>query len=50
MVKLVNNNGQYKLTVPKDIVLDRKWTSGTILRFIEDEHGRIYIKEAGGKK
>jgi len=45
MVKLVNNNGQYKLTVPKDLVLDRKWNAKTKIRFVEDENGRVYLKE-----
>lgn len=45
MVRIVDNNGQYKLTLPKEIALAKGWKSGTILRFIEDETGNILLKE-----
>ena len=43
-MKIVENNGQYKLTLPKDIVLDKGWKAGDELRFVEDVEGRIFLK------
>lgn len=45
MVKVVVNNGQYKITIPKDLALSKKWNSETKLRFVEDLEGNVYIKE-----
>lgn len=45
MVKVVINNGQFKVTIPKDIALDKGWNKDTVLRFVEDPHGNIVIKE-----
>lgn len=45
MVKVVVNNGQYKITIPKDIAVSKRWTHKTKLRFIEDMEGRIYLME-----
>ena len=45
MVKVVVNNGQYKITIPKDIALERGWKKGTKLKFIEDAEGNIILKE-----
>ena len=54
MVKVVVNNGQYKITIPKDIALAKGWTSKTQLRFVEDMEGNIILREIvlkkGGKK
>ena len=45
MVKVVVNNGQYKITVPKELALAKGWNSKTILRFVEDNEGNIMLKE-----
>jgi len=54
MVKVVVNNGQYKITIPKDIAVEKGWTSKTKLRFVEDADGNIILREIkeakGGKK
>ena len=54
MVKVVVNNGQYKLTIPKDIAEAKGWTSKTRLIFIMTLEGDILLKEIpekkGGKK
>ncbi len=53
MVKVVVNNGQYKITIPKDIAEEKGWSSKTKLRFVEDADGNIILKEmkkAGGKR
>lgn len=44
MVKLVKNNGQYKLTIPIDLIRDKGWQPGTEFRFIEDKDGNITLK------
>jgi len=44
VVKLVKNNGQFKLTVPVDLVRDKGWNAGTRFRFIEDALGNITLK------
>ena len=43
-MKIVENNGQYKITLPKDLVLDKAWKAGDELRFVEDVEGRIFLK------
>ena len=45
MVKVVKNNKQYKITIPKELAEDKGWDAGTILRFIEDLDGKVYLKE-----
>ena len=54
MVKVVVNNGQYKITIPKDLAIEKGWNSKTKLRFIEDAEGNIILREIkekkGGKK
>jgi hypothetical protein len=45
MVKVVVNNGQYKITIPKDIAEEKGWTSKTKLRFVEDVEGNVMLKE-----
>jgi len=50
MVKVVVNNGQYKITIPKDMAESRGWKKGTKLRFIEDQDGNIIIKEMGNNE
>jgi bifunctional DNA-binding transcriptional regulator/antitoxin component of YhaV-PrlF toxin-antitoxin module len=43
-VKIVVYNGQFRITLPKDLVRDKGWDASTELRFVEDEQGRIYLK------
>jgi bifunctional DNA-binding transcriptional regulator/antitoxin component of YhaV-PrlF toxin-antitoxin module len=45
MVKVVVNNGQYKITIPKELAEAKGWTSKTRLRFVEDADGNIILKE-----
>lgn len=45
MVKVVVNNGQYKITIPKELALEKRWTSKTRLKFVEDSEGNIILKE-----
>jgi bifunctional DNA-binding transcriptional regulator/antitoxin component of YhaV-PrlF toxin-antitoxin module len=45
MVKVVLNNGQYKITVPKELALSKGWSEKTILRFVEDLDGNVMLKE-----
>ena len=44
MSKIIDNNGQYKITLPKDIILDKGWKPGMKIRFVEDAHGNIILK------
>jgi bifunctional DNA-binding transcriptional regulator/antitoxin component of YhaV-PrlF toxin-antitoxin module len=52
MVKVVVNNGQYKITIPKDLAEEKGWNSKTKLRFVEDADGNVILREIkdGGKK
>ncbi len=51
MVKIVNNNGQHKITIPKDLIESKGWNSDTKIRFVEDTEGNIILKEIkNGKK
>ncbi|MBW2988235.1 AbrB/MazE/SpoVT family DNA-binding domain-containing protein [Candidatus Woesearchaeota archaeon] len=56
MVKVVLNNGQYKITIPKELALAKGWTAGTVLRFIETPEGDVILREmpqisqTGGRK
>ncbi len=45
MVKVVINNGQYKITIPKDIAESKGWGKKTKLLFVEDVNGNIILKE-----
>ncbi|MBI2139889.1 hypothetical protein HYU14_03120 [Candidatus Woesearchaeota archaeon] len=45
MVKIVNNNGQFRITLPKDMALAKGWGKGTILRFVEMTDGRLMLQE-----
>ena len=45
MVKVVVNNGQCKLTIPKELALEKGWGKGTRLKFVEDSKGNIILKE-----
>lgn len=44
-MKIVSYKDQYRITVPKDIIIDKGWKAGTILRFVEDKDGNIFLKE-----
>jgi bifunctional DNA-binding transcriptional regulator/antitoxin component of YhaV-PrlF toxin-antitoxin module len=44
-MKVVLNNGQFKLTIPKELALAKGWKAGTILRFIETPEGDVILKE-----
>ena len=50
MVKVVVNNGQYKITIPKELALAKAWSSKTRLRFVEDIDGNVILKEVKLKK
>ncbi len=50
MPKIVNNSGQHKITIPKEIMLYKNWDSSTILRFTEDQEGNIILKEIPKRK
>lgn len=52
MVRLVENNGQFKITLPIDIIRDKGWEAGTEFRFVEDADGNIILKpiEKRGEK
>jgi len=45
MVKVVVNNGQYKITIPKELAIAKGWNSKTRLRFVEALDGTIILKE-----
>jgi len=45
MVKVVVNNGQYKITIPKELAIAKRWNSKTRLRFVEDSEGNVILKE-----
>ena len=45
MGKVVVNNGQYKITIPKELAEAKGWTSQTRLRFVEMIDGSIVLKE-----
>ena len=44
-MKIVVSNGQYRITVPKDLVEEKGWAAGTKLRFVEDTEGRVFLRE-----
>lgn len=44
-MKVVLNNGQYKITIPKELAEEKGWGPGTKIRFVEDIDGKIYLKE-----
>ena len=50
MVKVVVNNGQYKITIPKELAESKDWNSKTRLRFVETDSGEIILKELKLKK
>lgn len=45
MVKIQDNQGQIRITIPKDIAKLKGWKQGTEVVFIQDTSGNIIIKE-----
>ena len=46
MVKLqYDGNKQFKITLPKQLVLAKKWKKGDILIFELDDHGDLVVKK-----
>ena len=43
-MKIVLNNDQYKITIPKDLAEEKGWGPGTKIRFVEDLDGRVFLK------
>jgi len=43
-MKIVEHNGQFRITLPKDLIKDKNWKAGDELRFVEDLDGRIFLK------
>ncbi len=43
-MRIVEHNGQYRITLPKDLVKDKGWKAGDELRFVEDLEGNIFLK------
>ena len=44
-MKITVNNGQYKITIPKDRAMAKGWTKKTRLRFVEAPDGTVMLKE-----
>ena len=44
-MRVIVNSGQYRITIPKELAEAKGWTSGTILRFVEDLEGNVFLKE-----
>ena len=44
-MKITVNNGQYKITIPKELAMAKGWTKKTRLRFIERPDGAVMLKE-----
>ncbi|MBW2997198.1 hypothetical protein KY349_02550 [Candidatus Woesearchaeota archaeon] len=49
-MKLQNNNGQFRLTIPKDLVSAKGWDQGTDLVIAIDTEGNLIIQEIERKK
>lgn len=49
-MKVVVNNGQYKITIPKELALVRGWGKNTVLRFVEDTEGNVVLREVKLKR
>jgi AbrB family looped-hinge helix DNA binding protein len=43
-MKVVRNNGQYKITIPKELAEEKGWGPGTKIRFVEDAAGNIILR------
>ncbi len=49
-MKLQDNKGQYKLTIPKDLAKVKGWKQGTELVIVMNQEGDLIIKEIKKKK
>ena len=49
-MKLQDNKGQYKLTIPKDLAKVKGWKQGTELVVVMNSEGDLVIKEIKKKK
>ncbi len=49
-MKLQDNKGQYKLTIPKDLAKIKGWKQGTELVIVMNSEGDLVIKEIKKKK
>jgi|TARA_Y100000310_G_C20692683_1_gene823375 bifunctional DNA-binding transcriptional regulator/antitoxin component of YhaV-PrlF toxin-antitoxin module len=49
MVKVVVNNGQYKITIPREIALAKGWTKNTRVLVSMDESGNVVLRELSKK-
>ncbi len=46
MVKLQHDaNGQFKITLPRQIVLAKKWKKGAVLYFELDDKGDLVVRK-----
>jgi len=45
MVKVVVNNGQYKITIPKDIAQSKNWSSQTRLMILMNSKEDLVLRE-----
>ena len=44
-MKLQNNKGQFRLTLPKDLIKAKGWGQGTEVVIVMDAEGDLIIKE-----
>jgi len=49
-MKLQNNKGQFKITIPKYLAKMKGWKQGTELAIVMDVEGNLIIKEIKRKK
>ena len=44
-MKIVEHKGQFRITIPRDLILDKGWNTDTRILFVEGEDGRVFLKE-----
>ena len=49
-MKLQDNKGQYRLTIPKDLAKIKGWKQGTELAVVMNSEGDLVIKEIKKKR
>lgn len=49
-MKLQDNKGQYKLTIPRDLAKIKGWKQGTEILIVMNAEGDIVLKEIKKKK
>ena len=49
-MKIQDNKGQYRLTIPRDIAKLKGWKQGTEVVLILDKDGNVHIVELPEKK